>query len=100
MASFSWVSVATTAPLPGPLSQAPSTRVDETTSPLSRLTRAANYLDLPGISVPCGLTGEGMQAGLQILGRPRDETTVVALGAAFEKVSGWNGRAPDLNGFG
>jgi aspartyl-tRNA(Asn)/glutamyl-tRNA(Gln) amidotransferase subunit A len=85
-----------TCPIPGP----PMDQVDETTSPLSRLTRAANYLDLPGISVPCGLTGEGMPAGLQIIGRPRDETTVVSLGAAFEKVSGWNGRTPDLSGFG
>jgi aspartyl-tRNA(Asn)/glutamyl-tRNA(Gln) amidotransferase subunit A len=85
-----------TCPIPGP----PMDQVDETISPLSRLTRAANYLDLPGITVPCGLTGEGMPAGLQILGRPRDEATVVALGAAFEAVSGWNGRAPDLSGFG
>lgn len=85
-----------TCPIPGP----PMDQVDETISPLSRLTRAANYLDLPGITVPCGLTGEGMPAGLQILGRPRDEATVVALGAAFEAVSGWNGRAPDLAGFG
>ncbi|HEX3365324.1 amidase [Phenylobacterium sp.] len=85
-----------TCPIPGP----PMDKVDETTSPLSRLTRAANYLDLPGISVPCGLTGEGMPAGLQIIGRPRDEATVVALGAAFEKVSGWNGRRPDMSGFG
>ena len=73
--------------------------IDETTSPLSRLTRAANYLDLPGISVPCGLTLEGLPAGLQIVGGPRDEAMVVALGAAFEKVSGWNGRTPDLSGF-
>jgi len=87
--------VTPTCPIPGP----PMTEVDETVSPLSRLTRAANYLDLPGISVPCGLTAEGMPAGLQILGRPRDETSLVALGAAFEKVSGWNGRAPDLAGF-
>jgi aspartyl-tRNA(Asn)/glutamyl-tRNA(Gln) amidotransferase subunit A len=84
-----------TCPIPGP----PLDEIDETTSPLSRLTRAANYLDLPGISVPCGLTREGMPAALQILGRPRDEATVVALGAAFEAVSGWNGRRPDLSGF-
>jgi aspartyl-tRNA(Asn)/glutamyl-tRNA(Gln) amidotransferase subunit A len=83
-----------------PIAAPPMEAVDETASPLSRLTRAANYLDLPGISVPCGLTGEQMPVGLQILGRPRDETTVVALGAAFERVSGWNGRAPDLSGFG
>ncbi|MBS0363208.1 MAG: amidase [Proteobacteria bacterium] len=87
--------VTPTCPIPGP----PMDQVDETISPLSRLTRAANYLDLPGISVPCGLTSEGMPAGLQILGNPRDEAAVVALGAAFEKVSGWNGRLPDLAGF-
>lgn len=87
--------VTPTCPIPGP----PMDQVDETTSPLSRLTRAANYLDLPGISVPCGLTPETMPVGLQIVGRPRDEASVVALGAAFEAVSGWNGRGPDLSAF-
>ena len=87
--------VTPTCPIPAP----PLDSIDETTSPLSRLTRAANYLDLPGISVPCGLTKAGLPVGLQIIGRPRDETSVVALGAAFEAVSGWNGRAPDMSGF-
>jgi len=82
-----------------PIAAPPLDMVDETTSPLSRLTRAANYLDLPGISVPCGLTRGGLPAGLQIVGGPRDEAMVVALGAAFEKVSGWNRRQPDLSGF-
>jgi aspartyl-tRNA(Asn)/glutamyl-tRNA(Gln) amidotransferase subunit A len=84
-----------TCPIPAP----PLDTVDETVSPLSRLTRAANYLDLPGISVPSGLTREGLPAGLQIVGRPRDEAMVVALAAAFEKVSSWNRRSPDLSGF-
>jgi aspartyl-tRNA(Asn)/glutamyl-tRNA(Gln) amidotransferase subunit A len=84
-----------TCPIPAP----PMDEIDETISPLSRLTRAANYLDLPAITVPCGVTQVGMPVGLQILGRPRDETSVVALGAAFEAVSGWNGRSPDLSGF-
>lgn len=84
-----------TCPIPAP----PMDSIDETTSPLSRLTRAANYLDLPGISVPCGLTSDGLPVGLQILGRPRDEASVVAVAAAFERVSGWNGRSPDLGGF-
>lgn len=84
-----------TCPIPAP----PIEEVDETVSPFSRLTRAANYLDLPGVSVPCGLTDSGLPVGLQIIGRPRDETSVVALGAAFEKVSGWNCRTPDLEGF-
>jgi aspartyl-tRNA(Asn)/glutamyl-tRNA(Gln) amidotransferase subunit A len=84
-----------TCPIPAP----PLDSIDETTSPLSRLTRAANYLDLPAISVPCGLTAEGLPAGLQIMGRPRDEAGMVAVAAAFERVSGWNGREPDLSGF-
>ncbi|RAK50713.1 amidase [Phenylobacterium deserti] len=84
-----------TCPIPAP----PLDEVDETISPLSRLTRAANYLDLPGVSVPCGLTSQGLPVGLQILGRPRDEAGVVTLAAAFEAVSGWDGRSPDLSGF-
>ncbi len=87
--------VSPTCPIPSP----PLDSIDETTSPLSRLTRAANYLDVPAISVPCGLSGEGLPAGLQFLGRPRDEASVVALGAAYERVSGWDGRSPDLGGF-
>jgi aspartyl-tRNA(Asn)/glutamyl-tRNA(Gln) amidotransferase subunit A len=84
-----------TCPIPAP----PIAEVDETVSPLSRLTRAANYLDLPGISVPCGLTRDGLPVGLQFLGQPQDEAAVVTLGAAFERVSGWAGRTPDLSGF-
>lgn len=86
--------VCPTAPIVAP----PIEGVDETISPLSSLTRAANWLDLPAASVPCGLS-EGLPVGFQIMGRPKDESTVVALAAAFEAVSGWNGRKPDLRGF-
>ena len=79
-----WVVPSSRRAIPAP----PIDTVDETVSPLSRLTRAANYLDLPGISLPCGLTSEGLPAGLQILGRPQDESGVVTLAAAFEAVSG------------
>jgi aspartyl-tRNA(Asn)/glutamyl-tRNA(Gln) amidotransferase subunit A len=82
-----------------PMAAPPIAAVDETVAPLSRLTRAANYLDLPGISVPCGLTSQGLPVGLQVLGHPRDEAAAVSLAAAFERVSGWNGRTPDLRGF-
>ena len=82
-----------------PIVAPPLDQVDETVSPLSRLTRAANYLDLPAASLPCGLTSGGMPAALQIMARPADENMLVALAAAFEAVSGWNGKAPDLSGF-
>ncbi|MDZ4373211.1 MAG: amidase family protein, partial [Phenylobacterium sp.] len=95
MADFDGV-VSPTCPIPA----SALADVDETVSPLSRLTRAANYLDLPGISVPCGLTRDGLPVGLQITGRTGDEATVIAIGAAFERISGWAGRAPDLEAFG
>ena len=85
-----------TLPIPPP----PIDDVDETASPFSAMTRAGNYLDLPAASVPMGLTDAGLPAGLQIMGRMADETSVVALAAAFEAVSGWSGRRPDLAGFG
>lgn len=77
----------------------PIATVDETVWPQSSLTRAGNYLDLPAASVPCGLTGDSMSAGLQIMGGVQDEASVVPLAAAFERVSGWNGRMSDLSGF-
>ena len=87
--------ISPTCPIPAP----PITEVDENVSPLSRLTRAANWLDLPAISVPCGLTDAGLPVGLQIAGRALDETGVISLGAAFEAESGWDSRRPDLSGF-
>lgn len=82
-----------------PITAPPLDEADETTSPLSRLTRAANYLDLPAASVPCGLDSSGMPVGLQIMTGPADEAMMVALAAAFEAVSGWDGKTPDLTGF-
>ena len=82
-----------------PITAWPLDQVDEAIAPMSRLTRAANYLDLPAASVPCGLSAHGLPVGFQIMARPADETTLIALAAAFERVSGWNGREPDLSGF-
>ena len=83
-----------------PITAPPLASIDETASPFSATTRAGNYLDLPAASVPMGLTREGLPCGFQLMGRTADETSVVALAAAFEAVSGWNGRTPDLSGFG
>jgi aspartyl-tRNA(Asn)/glutamyl-tRNA(Gln) amidotransferase subunit A len=88
--------VSPTAPIPAP----PIDSVDETASPFSAMTRAGNYLDLPAANLPMGLTREGLPAGFQIMGRTADEASVVALAAAFERTSGWNGRMPDLSGLG
>ena len=50
-------------------------------------TVPASMAGIPGISVPAGLDGEGLPLGLQVLGRPFDEETVFAVGAALERAA-------------
>lgn len=51
-------------------------------------------LENPAISVPCGFTEEGLPVGLQIVGRHRDEWSVLQLAHAFEKATGGFKRKP------
>ncbi|MGH7279119.1 MAG: amidase, partial [Candidatus Rokuibacteriota bacterium] len=60
----------------------------------SRLTRPFNGLGLPALSVPCGFSRDGRPLAFQIVGRPFDETTVLALGHAYEQAAGWYARVP------
>jgi amidase len=43
-----------------------------------------SMLESPSMSVPCGLTPEGLPVGFQIVGRHRDEFSVLQLAQAFE----------------
>jgi aspartyl-tRNA(Asn)/glutamyl-tRNA(Gln) amidotransferase subunit A len=47
-------------------------------------TVTANLVGIPGISVPCGKTSEGLPVGLQIQGRHFDEATILRLAHAYE----------------
>jgi aspartyl-tRNA(Asn)/glutamyl-tRNA(Gln) amidotransferase subunit A len=88
---FAEVDVLLTPTIPEP---APAL-VDVTTPPVeaiiahmmrfSRLTRPFNGLGLPALSVPCGLSAERLPRGLQIVGRPFDEATVLRVGRAWEQ---------------
>ena len=48
-------------------------------------TVTANLVGIPGISVPCGNTREGLPVGLQIQGRHFDEATILRLANAYER---------------
>jgi aspartyl-tRNA(Asn)/glutamyl-tRNA(Gln) amidotransferase subunit A len=50
-------------------------------------TVTANLAGIPGISVPCGESREGLPIGLQILGKHFDEATVLRVAAAYEIAS-------------
>jgi len=47
-------------------------------------TVTASLAGIPGISVPCGESAEGLPIGMQILGRHFEEGTILRLGHAFE----------------
>ena len=55
-------------------------------------TVTANLAGLPGLSVPAGLSGEGLPLGLQLIGRALDEETLFALGAAIERAAGFRAK--------
>jgi aspartyl-tRNA(Asn)/glutamyl-tRNA(Gln) amidotransferase subunit A len=47
---------------------------------------------LPGMSVPSGLSADGLPLGLQVIGRAWDEETVLAVAAALERAAGFTTR--------
>ena len=48
-------------------------------------TASANLAGIPGISVPCGLSSEGLPIGLQLVGKHWSEDVLLNLASIFEK---------------
>jgi aspartyl-tRNA(Asn)/glutamyl-tRNA(Gln) amidotransferase subunit A len=90
--------LAPTIPEPPPaLAAATAGSVDEIVRRMgrfSRLTRPFNALGLPVVALPCGLSDDGRPIGLQIVGRPFDEATVLRLAHAYEQATDWHRRRP------
>jgi aspartyl-tRNA(Asn)/glutamyl-tRNA(Gln) amidotransferase subunit A len=60
-------------------------------------TFAANLTGQPAISIPCGLTPDGLPVGFQLTGRPFAEAEILRLGHAFEFAQPWHvARRPPL----
>jgi len=60
------------------------------------LTISVNLAGLPGLALPCGVDATGLPIGLQVIGRPFDESTVLRVGAAYEGATDWHRRRPPL----
>jgi len=56
----------------------------------------ANVTGQPSISVPCGFSEDGLPIGLQLIGRPFAERTILRIAAAYEDVTTWHGRRPPV----
>jgi len=59
-------------------------------------TVGANLAGLPALSLPCGFNSEGLPIGLQILGRPFDEATLLRIARAYEREHPWCSRRADV----
>jgi len=55
-----------------------------------------NLTGQPAATVPCGFDRNGLPVGLQIVGRWRDDSTVLRAAAAFESAMPWTGFRPPL----
>ena len=59
-------------------------------------TIPANLAGIPGISLPCGFTREGLPIGLQILSDSFQEEKLLQVAAAYEHETDWHTQKPDL----
>ena len=75
----------------GPVSPTPAFRIGEKSAdPLQMYltdiyTVAINLAGIPGVSIPCGISSQGLPIGLQLLGRPFEEETVLRAAYAVEQ---------------
>ncbi len=64
---------------------------------LLRNTYPFNLAGFPALSVPCGFTSAGLPIGLQIVGRPHEDLTVLRVGHYYQQASAWLMRRPPLS---
>jgi aspartyl-tRNA(Asn)/glutamyl-tRNA(Gln) amidotransferase subunit A len=56
-----------------------------------------NLTGSPAMSVSCGFSDSGLPIGMQIIGKPFDEPTIFKIADAYQAITDWHLRAPDLS---
>ena len=62
----------------------------------SPLTSFVNVAGLPAIVLPVSMTADGLPMGVQLIGRPGGESTLLSIGAQLERRIRWQDRVPPL----
>jgi len=85
-----------------PVAPTPAFRIGEMTDdPLTMylsdiFTISANLAGIPGISVPCGFSSDGLPVGLQIMARHFEEGKLLKTAYNFEQATDFHKRKPKL----
>lgn len=86
----------------GPVTPTAAFKIGEKTSdPLSMYlsdiyTISANLAGLPGMSIPCGFTAEGLPIGLQLQAAPFEEERLLRAARMYERETDWHSRLPPI----
>jgi aspartyl-tRNA(Asn)/glutamyl-tRNA(Gln) amidotransferase subunit A len=59
-------------------------------------TLSANLAGIPGLSVPCGFSKDGLPIGLQIMGNHFNEEMILKVAYGFEQATGFHKQKPNL----
>ncbi|VXC86418.1 Glutamyl-tRNA(Gln) amidotransferase subunit A [Burkholderia sp. 8Y] len=66
-------------------------------SAIMQFTGVASLTGLPSLNVPCGFDSGGLPVGMQVIGAPFSESRLFSVGHAFQSVTDFHSRRPDLN---
>ena len=62
----------------------------------TRFVRGINVVGFPALSIPCGFDKVGLPIGLQIVGKPFDEVTILRVGAVLEDATDFHRLSPPI----
>ena len=59
-------------------------------------TITTNLAGIPGLSMPCGLSSEGLPIGMQLVGPAMSETALLQAARLFERETDWHTKRPNI----
>jgi aspartyl-tRNA(Asn)/glutamyl-tRNA(Gln) amidotransferase subunit A len=90
--AFAGVDLMLTPTTPAP---APATgEVVTTTAAVVPFTHAISLARTPALSLPCGVTADGLPVGAQLVAAPGRDDLVLRVGAAYQSATGWHHLRP------